>query len=298
MAKQPKVSQTDYTRGGRDISNTAIPLYQQNLNQLGSYLTNVQDRLDPYLDRYVNLGQAAQQSDFLRDYRQAMGQATAGNYAATTGGYSSLNQTGYDDEQRYYNDLAARMYGQGLGQAADLAAQEWEMLAQSPAVFNSAYQLGKEYSDIQKYNDMAEKINDNWWSNALTSAGDTIGAISMKSGNPWVQAIGGSIGGTMGTAGRMTGYDSSALSGLRGAATGGTSAGQFSSGAQSNQANQNVAGGLTSLFGNFDWFNDNPLAKSGASGGNVGSNMASSAKIGNTTYKLPQVGSTSFKWLR
>lgn len=282
MAKQPKVSQTDYTRGGRDISNTAIPLYQQNLNQLGNYLSNVQNRLDPYLDKYVNMGQAAQQSDFLRNYQRAMGQATAGNYAATTGGYSSLNQTGYDDQQRYYNDLAARMYSQGLGQAADLASQEWQMLAQTPSVYNQAYRLGKEYSDIQKYNDMVDQINDNWWSNALTSAGDTIGAISMKSGNPWVQAIGGAVGGTMGTAGRMTGYDTSALAGLRGAAMGGgSSSGQYSGGSQ---AAENYAGrGLVGLFNQYDWFKDNPFAKKTTAAPSGGSTT-----LGNTTYNIPQ----------
>ena len=272
MAKQPKISQTDYTRGGRDISNTAIPLYQQNLTQLGDYVSNVQNRLDPYLENYINLGQAASQSDFLRNYQRAMGQATAGNYAATTGGYSSLNQQGYDDQQRYYNDLAARMYSQGLGQAAELANQEYQILANTPAIYNNAYQLGKSYSDIQQYNDMVDKINDNWWSNALTSAGDTIGSISMSSGNPLVMAIGGSIGGTMGTAGRMTGYDDSVLSGLRARATGTTGANAYN-GQATGQTQNFTATGLANLFGNYDWFKNNPLV------GNSGSSASQASKV-------------------
>lgn len=272
MAKQPKISQTDYTRGGRDISNTAIPLYQQNLTQLGDYVSNVQNRLDPYLENYVNLGQAASQSDFLRNYQRAMGQATAGNYAATTGGYSSLNQQGYDDQQRYYNDLAARMYSQGLGQAAELANQEYQILANTPAIYNQAYQLGKDYSDIQQYNDMADKINKNWWSNALTSAGDTIGSISMSSGNPWVMAIGGAIGGTMGTAGRMTGYDDSSLGALRARATGTTGTNAYS-GQAAGPAKDYTATGLTNLFGNYDWFKNNPLV------GSTGSSASQASKV-------------------
>ena len=279
MAKQPKISQTDYTRGGRDISNTAIPLYQQNLTQLGDYVSNVQNRLDPYLENYINLGQAASQSDFLRNYQRAMGQATAGNYAATTGGYSSLNQQGYDDQQRYYNDLAARMYSQGLGQAAELANQEYQILANTPAIYNQAYQLGKDYSDIQQYNDMVDKINGNWWSNALTSAGDTIGSISMSSGNPLVMAIGGSIGGTMGTAGRMTGYDDSVLSGLRARVTGTTGANAYS-GQATGQTQNTTATGLANLFGNYDWFKDNPLIKKNSS-----TNNKSLAPVGNTNPK-------------
>lgn len=279
MAKQPKISQTDYTRGGRDISNTVIPLYQQNLTQLGDYVSNVQNRLDPYLENYINLGQAASQSDFLRNYQRAMGQATAGNYAATTGGYSSLNQQGYDDQQRYYNDLAARMYSQGLDQAANLAAQEYQILANTPAIYNQAYQLGKDYSDIQQYNDMADKINGNWWSNALTSAGDTIGSISMSSGNPFVMAIGGAIGGTMGTAGRMTGYDDSMLSGLRARATGTTGTNTYS-GQATGQAKDHAATGLTNLFGNYDWFKNNPLVKRNSS-----ANNSSLAPVGNKNPK-------------
>lgn len=279
MAKQPKISQTDYTRGGRDISNTAIPLYQQNLTQLGDYVSNVQNRLDPYLENYINLGQAASQSDFLRNYQRAMGQATAGNYAATTGGYSSLNQQGYDDQQRYYNDLAARMYSQGLGQAANLAAQEYQILANTPAIYNQAYKLGKEYSDIQQYNDMADQLNKNWWSNALASAGDTIGSIAMTSGNPLVMAIGGAIGGTMGTAGRMTGYDNSALGGLRAKATG-TTGGNAYGGQVAGLAQDYIGKGLTNLFGNYDWFKDNPLAKKNSSASN-----SSLAPVGNTNPK-------------
>ena len=279
MAKQPKISQTDYTRGGRDISNTAIPLYQQNLTQLGDYVSNVQNRLDPYLENYINLGQAASQSDFLRNYQRAMGQATAGNYAATTGGYSSLNQQGYDDQQRYYNDLAARMYSQGLGQAAELANQEYQILANTPAIYNQAYKLGQDYSDIQQYNDMADKINGNWWSNALTSAGDTIGSISMSSGNPLVMAIGGAIGRTMGTAGRMSGYNDSALNGLRARVTGTTGTNAYN-GQAAGQTQNFTATGLANLFGNYDWFKDNPLIKKNSS-----TNNKSLAPVGNTNPK-------------
>ncbi|MCM1324160.1 MAG: hypothetical protein NC218_08355 [Acetobacter sp.] len=246
MAKQAKKTQTDYTRGGRDISNTAIPLYQQSLNQLGNYMDNVQNRLDPYLENYVNLGQAAQQSDFLRNYQRAMGQATAGNYAATTGGYSSLNQQGYDDQQRYYNDLAARMYSQGLSQASDLANQEFNMLYNVPGVYNTAYQQGKAYSDIQQYNDMVDQMNDNWWAPALQTVGQIGGAVAGAAvGNPVLGAqIGGGI---MGAMGNQFTIDPSSLRSV-----GGATPTEFEQrqGLYNNVFNQqNVAQGLSGLFG-------------------------------------------------
>ena len=254
MAKQPKISQTDYTRGGRDISNTAIPLYQQNLTQLGDYVSNVQNRLDPYLENYINLGQAASQSDFLRNYQRAMGQATAGNYAATTGGYSSLNQQGYDDQQRYYNDLAARMYSQGLGQAAELANQEYQILANTPAVYNSAYQLGKSYSDVQQYNDMVDQINKNWWAPALETVGQIGGAVAGGIvGGPAGAALGSQLGGgILGATGRAFTMDPSALRAVGGATPTETEQRQ---GIYSEAVNaRNITQGLTGLFNNYDWF--------------------------------------------
>lgn len=280
MAKQPKISQTDYTRGGRDISNTAIPLYQQNLTQLGDYVSNVQNRLDPYLENYINLGQAASQSDFLRNYQRAMGQATAGNYAATTGGYSSLNQQGYDDQQRYYNDLAARMYSQGLGQAAELANQEYQILANTPAIYNQAYQLGKAYSDVQQYNDMADQLNKNWWAPALGTVGQIGGAIAGGIiGGSEGAALGSQLGGgVLGMAGRAFTMDPSALRAVGGATPTETEQRQ---GIYSDAANaRNISQGLTNLFGNYDWFNDNPLIKKNSS-----TNNKSLAPVGNTNPK-------------
>lgn len=37
MAKEAKIKQTDWTTGGRDISNKAIPYYQEGLDQLHDY---------------------------------------------------------------------------------------------------------------------------------------------------------------------------------------------------------------------------------------------------------------------
>lgn len=276
MAKQAKIKQTDWTKGGRDISNTAIPLYQQNLNQLGDYLSNVQNRMDPYIDKYVDLQQASKQSDLLRNYQRAMSDMTGSNYAATTGGYSTLNQQNYDDYQRYYNDLAAKMYAEGLNSAANLAQEEYAMLANTPSVYNQAYGLGQKYSDIDQYNDLVQQNKDNWWSNLLTSAGDSIGSISMQSNNPYVQAIGGTVGHVMGTAGRMTGTDTSgAMSYLRGG-SGGTTGGQYASASDSNA---NMVGGLSNLFGNYDWFKNNPFTKKSSGGSSSTSSESSGSQF-------------------
>ena len=259
MGKQAKIPQTDYTIGGRDISNTAIPYYKKGVTQLGNYMENVQNRMDPYLEKYINPAKAAEYSDFQRNYQRAMGQQTAQNYAATGGGYSSANQLGYDDLQRYYNHYASELYAQGLNQANQMAAQEYNMLTGALGSYGNAYNLGKEYSQNEQYNKLVDEANKNWWSNLLTSAGDSIGSISMQSGNPMVMAIGGAIGGTMGTAGRMTGSNAGELaSSLRGIGSG-NSAGSGLNSQQYQNTMANMDTGIATGLNQFDWFKNNPF---------------------------------------
>ena len=261
MGKQAKIPQTDYTIGGRDISNTAIPYYKKGVTQLGNYMENVQNRMDPYIEKYINPAKAAEYSDFQRNYQRAMGQQTAQNYAATGGGYSSANQLGYDDLQRYYNHYASELYAQGLNQANQMAAQEYNMLTGALGSYGHAYNLGKEYSDNEQYNKLVDEANKNWWSNLLTSAGDSIGSISMQSGNPMVMAIGGAIGGTMGTAGRMTGSNAGELaSSLRGIGSGNSAASGLNS-QQYQNTMANMDTGIASGLNQFDWFKNNPFGK-------------------------------------
>lgn len=290
MTKEAKFKQTDYTRGGRDISNTAIPLYQETLTQMGDYNRNIQNRIDPYM-KYINLAQAGETSDFLRNYKRAMGQQTAQNYAATGGGYSSANQLGYDDLQNYYNRLGANLYTSGLGMAEQMANNEYSALYNSLGAYNQAYGLGKDYSYYEQYNDLVDQANDNWLSGLLTSAGDSIGAISMNSNNPWVMAIGGAVGHTMGTAGRMMGNNASdILASLRSQGAGNGGQGQYGS----NQSSANAEKGMSNLLGNFDWFSNNPFGNSSgtttsnASSWANGSNLSGAGNYGlNTKQSIP-----------
>lgn len=200
MAKQPKKIQTDYTKGGRDISNTAIPLYQKNLTRMDEYLENPQARLNQYLQDYFT--NTAAENDLLRQYKRDMGTMTANNYAATGGGYSSLNQMNYDDQQRYYNDLASRLQQAGVGTAYNMATGDYQnMLAANPA-YQTAYQQGKEYSDIQQYNNLVDQYNSTAWMQPFSGV---LGAVGQGlSVVPGMQVVGGALqagAGALGNAG-------------------------------------------------------------------------------------------------
>lgn len=184
MAKQAKLTQTDYTKGGRDISNTAIPLYQSNLERMDDYLSNPSARIDDYLNKYYTNTTA--QNDFLSDYNRAMAQKTGANYQATSGGYSSQNQQSYDDLQEYYNDQANRLYDLGVANAYKMATTDYSNMLKTNKAYKDAYKLGKAYSDVEQFNDLVDQANSNWLSNTMGAVGKVASAIP----HPIAQAIG------------------------------------------------------------------------------------------------------------
>lgn len=257
--KEAKYKQTDYTIGGRDISNTAIPLYQEGLKQLGDYNRNVKNRIDPYIENYINLQNASAKSDMLREYQQTMGDLTGSNYAATGGGYSSLNQSNYDQNQRYYNDLASRMYANNLGAAQSMANEEYQMLYNALGAYDTAYAKGKDYSYYDQYNDLVDQQNSSAWAKTMSGIGEGIRNISMSSGNPLVMAIGGTLGQGMKMVGDANYVDTSAARANLGHSYYGGSG--VSEGAYSSGLNKETTAGIASLFNNYDWFKNNPFGK-------------------------------------
>lgn len=219
MAKMAKDTQTDYTRGGKAISDTAIPLYQTNLTRMDEYLENPQRSINTYLDTYFNPESNATYSDFLRNYTRNMANTTAHNYSATGGGYSTSGQRAYEDQQRFQNDLASRLRQYGIDTASTLANRDFQNMRGANADYNAAYQLGKAYSDIERYNNMVDQNNSflNQLSGVAGSAGKVLSAIPT----PWTMAIGGALQG----ASAIGSTDVSNLAGVLGAGQAGAGVG-------------------------------------------------------------------------
>ena len=188
MSKQMKVKQTDYTKGGRDISNTAIPLYQNNLTRMDEYLADPMAAQDEYMNKYYNAN-TAQNTDFRRAYQRDMAKMTANNYAATNGGYSSLGNRSYVDNQRNWNDAAARLYQQGVDSAYNMASQDYNNMLSANSAYANAYKLGEDYSRIDQFNDQVDQANSQGWNSLMDAAGEA----GMKSGNPYAMAIGAAL---------------------------------------------------------------------------------------------------------
>lgn len=193
MAKMMKLKQTDFTKGGRDISNTAIPLYQNTLKTLDQYIQNPYDTMDTILDKYYS--NTSEQSDFLRNYKRAMANTSANNFASTGGGYSSSGQRAYNDNQRGWNDAMARLRDQGVANAANIQNGWFNQALQGAGAFHNAYNTGAEYSKTEQYNDIADQNNAFWNqfnivnSQLMNQAGSVLQSIP----NPWTQGIGAAL---------------------------------------------------------------------------------------------------------
>lgn len=186
MAKKAKQKQTEWNFQGKNIADTAVPYYQENLTRMNDYLSNPQAAMDDYLNKYYS--NTAAQSDFLRNYNRAMSGTTAHNFAATGGGYDTSNQRNYDDMQRYQNDLAARLQDYGVQSAYGMGANDYaNMLAANNAYYN-AYGLGKAYSDVDQYNYQVKQYNS--LGNQLAGLAGGVGSVLSTIPTPWTQGIG------------------------------------------------------------------------------------------------------------
>lgn len=256
MGKKAKKIQTPYTTGGYQISNEAIPLIKENQQKIANWDSGA--TTDNYLNKYYTVDKNADYQDFLRQYNRNMADATSSNYNATSGGYSSANQRNYDDLQRYENDQATRLYSQGVNNAYNMATQDYNNLLNASAVLNNNYSLGKEYSDIEQYNNAVKQSNKNWFSNLLSSAGTALSAT----GNPVL----GAVGGVLGTAGNMTNTST-----YLDTQQGGGQAGTYGTGAYG-AGGQDFATLLGKGISQTNWYKNSKLGKEYANNNNSNTN--------------------------
>ena len=197
MSKKPKKKQTEWNKQGKAIADTYVPLYEANLKRMDKYLANPQKAMDDYLKKYYYNN--VEQSDFIRNYNRAMAGLTGQNYNATGGGYDSSNQRMYDDQQRYMNDLAARLRDKGVLSSYDMATGDYRnMLAANP-YYQQAWVNGQPYSQTDDYNYQVKQANK--WYNQLGGLLGTAGAaIGGVVGGPVGSTIGASLGNTLGDA--------------------------------------------------------------------------------------------------
>lgn len=216
MSKKPKKKQTEWNKQGKEIADTSVPYYQKNLTRMDKYLANPQKAMDNYLNKYYDNN--VEQSDFIRNYNRAMAGLTGQNYNATGGGYDSSNQRMYDDQQRYMNDLAAKLRDKGVLSSYDMATGDYKKMLAANPYYQQAWVNGQPYSDVDQYNHLVKQYNSfgNQAMGVMSGAGKVLSSIP----NPWTQAIGAglqTVGNTFGlddTAGLNPNYYNSIAKGI------------------------------------------------------------------------------------
>jgi len=194
-AKQPKTQyQTEQQALGRDAYGRITPA----LDRIESLTMNPDQYRQENINNYFNSG--AQWNDAMRNYRRQMSQATANNYNATNGGYSSAGQRYYDDVQRAQNDYNARLYDAGVNTVNNMLSQDLGSANSYYNLLNNQHAYAAQPDAIDTANQLIDKANKNAWTSALNSAGDVASLFG-----PWGKAIGGAM--KLGSWAGSTNYD-------------------------------------------------------------------------------------------
>lgn len=268
MAKQAKLPQTDWTRGGMQISNAAVPQYTESINRLGGYLSDPSAQLDKYLNQYYGAN-AIQNQDMLRAYNRAMGDQVGRNYAATGGGYTTSGQRAWNDKQSTWNDLVARLNQYGVTSARNMSDQDIINEINAQTALSNAYNLGRNYSAIETQNALADQANKNWFSSALSGLGNAAMAVAPFTGvaAPFVAGAGALASG----AGAVTGQDFGSANAGYASIYGG---GNIGAGVQNNNTFTNLANNLNQ----YDW------GKIFNKSNNSNSNQVTNNNVGGTYF--------------
>lgn len=185
FGKKAKQVKTQYETENQTLGRDAYSKMAPALNRYSDLAMNPDEYRQKYLNEYYG-ADSAQNSDFLRNYRRQMSNATANNYAATHGGYSSAGNKYYNDVQRSQNDLASRLQDYGVQGANSLYNTDFANTQNYYGILKGTHDLAQAPDAIDAYNDQINKANKQWWTNALSSVGNVVEAAAPG----WWKAIG------------------------------------------------------------------------------------------------------------
>ena len=187
--KKQKQTKTQSEIENQTLGRAAYSQIQPTLDKIGDLTNNPDTYRQNYLNTYYNSDNSALWSDAQRNLRRQLANATANNYAATNGGYSSTGQQLYDDTLRGLNDYNARLWDAGVQTANGMYQQDVSNMNNLYKTYVGQHDLAATPDAIDAYNDVVDQANKNRWSNIASSLGSAISAIP----NGYAKAIGGGL---------------------------------------------------------------------------------------------------------
>ena len=183
--KQPQ-TKTQYETENQQIGREAFTKMGDALNRYGDMASNPDTYRKNLLNDYYNSDNSALWSDAQRATRRNLMDATANNYAATHGGYSSAGNKYYDDVTRRMNDYNARLWDYGVNTVNNMYDSDLTNARKYYGDLGSTHDLARTGDAIDAYNDVIKQSNKNAWTGMLSNAGKVVSAIPT----PWTRAIG------------------------------------------------------------------------------------------------------------
>lgn len=172
FGKKAKNKKTQYQTENQQLGRRAYPYIQPAFERYQNLTMNPDTYRQQGIDDYFNT--SASWNDALRNYSRQMAQATANNYNATGGGYSSAAQRYYDDVQRNQNDYNARLYDRGVNTVENMLTNDIDRAGNAYNLATGQHNLAAQPDAIDTSNALIDKNNRNAWSNMLQQGGKVV----------------------------------------------------------------------------------------------------------------------------
>lgn len=186
FGKKQKQAKTQYENENQDIGRNAYTQMQPALDRIGDLTMNPDDYRQKMINTYYNTDNSAQWSDAQRNALRTLSNATAHNYAATHGGYSSAGDRYYDDTQRAVNDYNARLWDRGVQSGNAMYQQDLGNTQNYYRTLLGTHDLAKAPDAIDAYNQQLDEANKTWWTEPLAQVGNAVEQFAPG----WWKAIG------------------------------------------------------------------------------------------------------------
>lgn len=189
FGKQQKQVKTQYEAENQQLGRNAYPKIQPTLDRIGDLAMSPDEYRQNQLNTYYNANNSAQWSDAQRSTLRTLANATANNYAATHGGYSSAGNKYYDDNVRAVNDYNARLWDTGVKNVNNMLTQDTNLAQNYYENLINQHNFAAIPDAIDAYNDVVDKANGNRWSGIVSTVGKGLSAIPT----PYTQAAGAAL---------------------------------------------------------------------------------------------------------
>lgn len=179
FGKKQKQQTTQYERENQQIGRDAYQNIQPAVDRMNTLAMNPDEYRKNAINTYWNAENSAQWSDAQRNMLRNLSNATAHNYAATGGGYSSAGNKYYDDVSRLMNDYNARLWDKGIEGSQNMLTQDYNLTTNDLENLRKLHAGAQTADAIDAYNKVIDQSNKTWYTEPLAQIGNVVEALPI-----------------------------------------------------------------------------------------------------------------------